>query len=176
MIFIGFGFLMTFLRKYGYGAVGLTLLVACLSLELRPLFAALFEGLFNNNHFKNVSLGITALIQCDFAAAAVLISFGGLIGKISATQLIVMALFEVFFYCLNAQIAVNLLIIDVGGSMVIHTFGAFFGLAVSKALARTTASARGNFPLYMVNRLTKCTLSIQETLTILLFTNQTYSQ
>jgi ammonium transporter Rh len=142
MIFIGFGFLMTFLRKYGYGAVGLTLLAACISIELRPLFAALFEGLFNN-HFKKFSLGITALLNCDFAAAAVLISFGGVIGKISATQLLVMALFEVLFYCLNAQIAVYLFITDIGGSMIIHTFGAFFGLAVSKALARSTAAARG---------------------------------
>ena len=34
MMFVGFGYLMTFLRWYGLGAVGLTMLVTCLGLEL----------------------------------------------------------------------------------------------------------------------------------------------
>ena len=134
---------MTFLRKYGYGAVGLTLLVGCFCIQLYPLFAVLFDGLFNGAHFHKIYFGVTELIHSDFAAAAVLISFGGLIGKISATQLLVMAVIEVFFYSLNAQIAIKLLITDMGGSMVIHTFGAFFGLSVSKALAKTTQAAQG---------------------------------
>ena len=34
MIFIGFGFLMTFLRKYGYTAVGLTFILGSLSIQV----------------------------------------------------------------------------------------------------------------------------------------------
>ena len=33
MIFVGFGFLMTFLKKYGYSAVGYNFLLATLSLQ-----------------------------------------------------------------------------------------------------------------------------------------------
>ncbi|KAK6055300.1 hypothetical protein COOONC_07195 [Cooperia oncophora] len=33
MIFIGFGFLMTFLRRYGFSAVSVNLLLACFTIE-----------------------------------------------------------------------------------------------------------------------------------------------
>lgn len=43
-----------------------------------------------------------------------------------------MATFEVFFYCLNEAILVVIFrTADLGGSMTIHTFGAFFGLAAT---------------------------------------------
>ena len=43
-----------------------------------------------------------------------------------------MATFEVFFYCLNGAILTNIFKVnDIGGSMIIHTFGAFFGLSVA---------------------------------------------
>lgn len=43
-----------------------------------------------------------------------------------------MATFEVFFYCINEAIVVEIFkIYDIGGSIVIHTFGAFFGLSVA---------------------------------------------
>jgi ammonium transporter Rh len=43
-----------------------------------------------------------------------------------------MATFEVFFYCLNEAILIEIFkVFDIGGSMVIHTFGAFFGLSVA---------------------------------------------
>lgn len=33
MIFIGFGFLMTFLKRYGYGAVGFNMLLAAVTIQ-----------------------------------------------------------------------------------------------------------------------------------------------
>lgn len=44
------------------------------------------------------------MILADFAAGAVLISFGAILGKCSLFQLFVMATFEVFFYCINDAI------------------------------------------------------------------------
>ena len=59
-----------------------------------------------------------------------MISFGAILGKCSIFQLWVMATLEVFFYCLNEAILIDIFqVYDIGGSMVIHTFGAFFGLA-----------------------------------------------
>ena len=39
MIFVGFGFLMTFLKRYGFGSVGLNMLVAALVLQWGTLTA-----------------------------------------------------------------------------------------------------------------------------------------
>jgi ammonium transporter Rh len=72
------------------------------------------------------------LIQADFGAGAVLISFGAILGKVNLFQLWTMATIEVFFYCLNETILMELWKVnDIGGSMVIHTFGAYFGLSVA---------------------------------------------
>ena len=43
-----------------------------------------------------------------------------------------MASLELIFYGINESIGVGLLrVTDIGGSMYIHTFGAYFGLAAS---------------------------------------------
>ena len=44
MIFIGFGFLMTFLKKYSYGAVGYNLFIAALVIQ----WATLINGWMSN--------------------------------------------------------------------------------------------------------------------------------
>ena len=55
MIFVGFGFLMTFLRKYGYGSVGYNLFIAALVIQWATLVNAWmgnwFEG-SSSGHFK----------------------------------------------------------------------------------------------------------------------------
>lgn len=45
-----------------------------------------------------------------------------------------MAIIEVIFYSLNINITNGLYLKDAGGSIVIHTFGAYFGLACTWAL------------------------------------------
>jgi ammonium transporter Rh len=45
MIFVGFGFLMTFLKKYGYSAVALNFLIAAITLQWATLCQGFFHGL-----------------------------------------------------------------------------------------------------------------------------------
>ncbi|KAK2163749.1 hypothetical protein NP493_1447g00078 [Ridgeia piscesae] len=50
-------------------------------------------------------------------------------------QVVVMAIVEIVFYTANEYIGIGLLrVADVGGSMFIHTFGAYFGLAVARVV------------------------------------------
>jgi len=134
MMFVGFGYLMTFLRWYGLGAVGLTMLVTALGLQVAMLVEPLFE-----KGFKPFEVDIMAMIVGDFAVAAFLISFGGLIGKVNPSQLVVLVTLECIFYCANKVLILEkkgLNIVDCGGTISIHMFGAYFGLAVSKMIGK----------------------------------------
>jgi ammonium transporter Rh len=57
---------------------------------------------------------------------------GALLGKVTFPQLMVIVTIEAIFYTLNCVICVDLLHVhDLSGSMVIHIFGAYFGLTAS---------------------------------------------
>eukprot|EP01135_Chromosphaera_perkinsii_P001661 Nk52_evm38s208 gene=Nk52_evmTU38s208 len=134
MIFVGFGFLMTFLRKYGYSSVGFNFLVAAFVIQWAILNNGFWHqiGADDGKAMHNIYLDIDSLITADFAAGAVLISMGAVLGKVSPLQLLVMAFFEVIFFAINEMIGVTQMeAVDMGGSMFVHTFGAYFGLAVS---------------------------------------------
>ncbi|KAM6910731.1 ammonium transporter Rh type B [Xenentodon cancila] len=133
MIFIGFGFLMTFLQRYGFSSVGFNFLIAAFSLQ----WATLMQGFFHGMHEGKIHIGVESMINADFCTGSVLISFGAVLGKTSPVQLLVMAIFEVTLFAVNEFILLSLLgTRDAGGSMTIHTFGAYFGLMVTRILFR----------------------------------------
>ncbi|XP_031784212.1 ammonium transporter Rh type A isoform X3 [Nasonia vitripennis] len=128
MIWIGFGFLMTFLRRYGQSAVGLTFLVGAILVQV----AMLCEGVFNIGKNGKAPLSLKSLLSADVAVAAPLISMGALLGKTTYMQLIVMGIIELIVYTANKYIGENhFVVVDAGDSMYVHAFGAYFGLAVS---------------------------------------------
>jgi ammonium transporter Rh len=146
MIFIGFGYLMTFLKCQGFGSVGFNFLVAALAMEwamvIVPMVNHGFHGDEGQSMFDAVKLDSTMLIEGDFAAAAVLITFGGLLGKVGPLHLIVIALMEVIIYSICFEVvAAKIETLDVGGSLVIHAFGAYFGLAASFVLTPPVLTA-----------------------------------
>ena len=81
-------------------------------------------------------VSMATLIDAEFAAATLMISFGALIGRASPLQMLVICISQSFFYAFNKVVLVLGVISaeDVGGSMTIHMFGAYFGLAASLAM------------------------------------------
>lgn len=133
MIFVGFGFLMTFLKKYGFSSVGLNLLIAAFGLQ----WGMLMQGWLHNYKDGQIKVNIFTLINADFSAAAVLISFGAVLGKTSPVQLLIMTLLEITIFAFNEYLVTGILMAkDVGASMTIHAFGAYFGLVVARVLHR----------------------------------------
>lgn len=133
MIFIGFGFLMTFLQRYGFSSVGFNFLIAAFALQ----WATLMQGFLHGMHNGKIHIGVESMINADFCTGSVLISFGAVLGKTSPVQLLVMAMFEVTLFAVNEFILLSILgAKDAGGSMTIHTFGAYFGLMVTRILYR----------------------------------------
>ncbi|CAK6446905.1 unnamed protein product [Pipistrellus nathusii] len=132
MIFVGFGFLMTFLKKYGFSSVGINLLIAALGLQ----WGTLVQGILHS-HGQKIHIGIKNMINADFSTATVLISFGAVLGKISPLQMLIMTIIEIAVFAGNEHLVAEIFMAtDIGASMTIHAFGAYFGLAVAGVLYR----------------------------------------
>lgn len=102
MMFFGFGYLMTFLKRYGMGAVGFTMLITVLGLLWGVLVEAFFR-MATDGEFTYVAIEMLHLMDALFLVAAILISFGGIIGKVSPLQLVFMTIFETIFYSINKR-------------------------------------------------------------------------
>merc|ERR1719370_2553572 len=112
MIFVGFGFLMTFLKKYGLSAVSLNLMCSVLAIEVFTLvhgFCHLqcenpeteFGSVNCSSNWPYIDINVETLISADFATAAVLISFGVVLGVTSPIQLVVMTVMETIIFVIN---------------------------------------------------------------------------
>ena len=106
MMFIGFGFLMTFLRRYSFSSVSFNFLVAAFVLE----WALLIRGYsFDwDSHTKSFPVSVKSLLHADFVCASVLISFGAVLGKTNPAQLVLMALIEVVIQVWNEYVGLIL--------------------------------------------------------------------
>lgn len=132
MIFVGFGFLMVFLKTHSWTSVGYNYLIASYVLQISILITAFWHQALHDEPWHKIALDIPSLIVGDFGAGAVLITFGAILGKCSLAQLWILATLEIVFYGLNEAICAGKLgAVDMGGSMYVHTFGAYFGLAAA---------------------------------------------
>jgi ammonium transporter Rh len=137
MIFVGFGFLMTFLKKYSWSAVSKNFLIAAWTIQLSLLVNGFWKAVLSDDWSKKIELDLHKLIDADFAAGSILIAFGAVLGKLHFTQYLVMATIQTIIYGLQMNICFNSFIAnDLGGSISIHLFGAYFGLTVALVMKR----------------------------------------
>ena len=138
MLLLGFGFLMVFVKKYGRSALTATFLLVSVSLPL--YFAIKSIGVFETRG------EIEQLILAEFGAASLLIAAGAILGRIKMYQYLILGLLFIPFYIFNELVVVddyfNFVgkVADTGGSIVIHAFGAIFG--ISAAISLTTKKHR----------------------------------
>ena len=131
MLMVGFGFLMVFVKKYGRSALTATFLLVSVAV---PIYFFVDDLSFFGNH-KNE---IEKIILAEFGAASLLIAAGALLGRLKMYQYIVLGFLFIPFYILNEWIVagngLGLMsqgIADTGGSIVIHAFGALFGVGAA---------------------------------------------
>nr|AAM17923.1 Rh protein homolog-2 [Chlamydomonas reinhardtii]AAM19664.1 Rh2 protein [Chlamydomonas reinhardtii] len=137
MIFIGFGFLMTFMRRYSYGAVSLNYFASALMFLEAILMIGATQQVFWNYHRTKIQIDMALLIDCAFCAGSGMIAFGAIIGKATPTQVLWLLFWQVPLYALNQQLVIHTFkALDMGGTIVIHLFGAYYGLAASLMISR----------------------------------------
>ena len=152
---------MTFLKKYGLSAVSLNMLCSALAIQwgilvhgfLHPSYdicaannstsaaeelSAKSDILYNNNcspNFPWIDISLGTMIDADFSVAAVLISFGVILGTSSPLQLILMTLVEIVLFNVNKIIGRDILgAVDAGDTIFVHMFACYFGIAMSRVL------------------------------------------
>lgn len=139
MVLVGFGYLMTFLKRHRFSAIGYTFFVSAVIVQWNILVTGFFHYVLTRgtaSQATGIDIGFPELILGMFGAASVLVSFGVWIGKVGPEQLLFMGLIQTLFYSVNAYIIEGLLHVrDVGGTMVIHMFGAYFGLAAGRFIS-----------------------------------------
>lgn len=144
MIFVGFGFLMTFLKKYGFSSVAFNFVIAALTIQWAMIAVNFIHKWYENHASEKIALDVTSLITADFACGATLITFGAVLGKVSPVQMLVVVILEVIIYAANEVLgASHFEAVDMGGSIFVHTFGAYFGLALSRTISKSKVNDRG---------------------------------
>ena len=130
MVFVGFGFLKAFLRTHSWSAIGFNMLIGAMACQWAVLCLGFFRMVFVENEFKPIPIDIRQLIQGSLGAAAGLITMNALIGKVNFAQMYVLVALEMIFYALNRVLIIDVFqAVDTGGTLTIHMFGAYFGLA-----------------------------------------------
>ena len=133
MLLMGFGFLMVFIRKYGYTSITATYLAVALSLPLYMLVRPYLWGSVANISIANISM----LLFAEFAAASLLIAIGGPLGRVNTSQYLLIGLLFTPLYAINEWFLFSGAVIPIGafldtaGSVMIHAFGAYFALGMT---------------------------------------------
>jgi len=138
MLLVGFGFLMVFVKKYGYSATTGTYMVVGVGI---PFYLFLrYTGILSHEAVNPQT--IKALLFAEFAVAAALIAMGAVLGRLKIYQYALISIFIIPIYMLNewlvldGGLGITKGFVDSAGSIVIHAFGAYFGLGLSIALTK----------------------------------------
>ncbi|NXD44942.1 RHBGB protein, partial [Copsychus sechellarum] len=130
-VLLSLGLLVAFLCRYGPGSAATSILIIAFAIQWAVLIQGIFYFLLNGK----IHVGAQSLVSADFCTAAVLISTGAVLGRVNPVQLLLLALLEVTVCTLNEFILLSLMgVSDSGRSLTLHTFGAYFGLVVSRFL------------------------------------------
>ena len=87
MIFIGFGFLMTFIKTSSWSALAFNWIISAWALQWGILSTGFWHQVTHASEdgsgLHKIRIDIAHLIMGDFAAGAAMITFGAVLGKIN---------------------------------------------------------------------------------------------
>ena len=93
MVFFGYGFLSMWLKKYAYSAISFNFMITVFALE----FTYFMIGMWVNVEravWDQIPLNFTTLLHAIYGSAAILVTFGAVLGRITPLELLVMTFLE----------------------------------------------------------------------------------
>lgn len=87
--------------------------------------------------YEHIYVNFISNRLCDvvYAAFALSIAYGALVGIVSRVQALISIVFGVVLFAVNRLVVIHYLYVsDVGGSMTVYMFGGLYGLAILAAL------------------------------------------
>jgi len=138
MLLLGFGFLMVFVKKYGYSATTGTYLVVGAGIPLYMLLRS--TGILSAEPVA--ANNVHALLLAEFGCASALIAMGAVLGRLRLFQYMLLAVLFIPLYMINewlvldGGLGITRGFVDAAGSIVIHAFGAYCGLGIAIGIAQ----------------------------------------
>ncbi|KAH7719071.1 CRE-RHR-1 protein [Aphelenchoides avenae] len=118
--FEGFGFLVVFLRRFGFVGIAINLLLSVFTVKWELLVRTIFA-----RRFDWFLIGETDVVWADYSAAVILISLRALVGKLTHVQCLLLALIETVVSVATEFFVFHVLrVADIGGAIVMHLVGA----------------------------------------------------
>ena len=137
IIFLGFGFLRSFLKHHSWTSIALTFIGGVLSFEFGLFTLICWKGIFKKD-WGNGIFNYQHFLDSNYCSAANIITLGSILGRISLTQYFFIIIFETIFTTFNyVLLRLQLRIIDIGGALTVHLFGSIFGSIFSIILSLT---------------------------------------
>ncbi|NWQ87722.1 RHD protein, partial [Burhinus bistriatus] len=141
MVIFGFGFFLTFQKRYGFSSTGFNLLIVVLGVQCSMLVEGFLVFLLQMPNED----GLKRITKAAVSVTAVVISTGAVLGKTNPVQLIVMTVVEIIVFHVSRWI--NNVFLEVPNDismMHVHLFGAYFGLAVSSCFSEPSPRSEKN--------------------------------
>ncbi|NXJ12829.1 RHL protein, partial [Odontophorus gujanensis] len=146
MLIFGFGFFLTFLKRYSFSSTGFNLLIIILGIQC----SILMQNALCSPAMKLCVFLFFPCFHCSIGEAAVstiavVISIGAVLGKMNPMQSIVMTVVEIIVFSVSKWINMHFLEVKQQMCMMhVHLFGAYFGLAVSSRFSEPSPKSEKN--------------------------------
>ncbi|XP_070698504.1 rh blood group, D antigen [Pempheris klunzingeri] len=139
MVILGFGFLSTFLVRYGFSSSGFNLLVVVVATQ----WSIILQGIESWYYRGKIRIHLRNLVFAEMCTASALISIGAVLGTTNPVHLVLITLLEVSGFVLNVWLVETLLKTQpLNSMMLLHVFGSFFGLMLTSILYRQGSEQR----------------------------------
>ncbi|CAM9780630.1 unnamed protein product [Bubo scandiacus] len=141
MVIFGFGFFLTFLKRYGFSSTGFNLLIIVLGVQC----SVLIEELLLFLPYSEREDDMRRITKATLSLTAVVISTGAVLGKTNPVQLSLMTVVEMVAFHMSRWMHKTFLQISDNTSMMhVHLFGAYFGLAASSRFSEPLPGSEKN--------------------------------